>query len=145
MRQTLDRCREAYSPALITLLESRIEQCQNLLDKLQNGLELLDPLLAPTHETLVSILRSLSAANTRSKVRQSVQLCRARTLINPQFSPSEVHGFREQLNKIKETMKDGNFVAPDGTPLQGQDIVKGLLERCWKWSELVLERYALDP
>ncbi|KAL2013969.1 hypothetical protein VTN00DRAFT_1494 [Thermoascus crustaceus] len=123
MRQTLDRCREAYSPALITLLESRIEQCQNLLDRLQNGLELLDPLLAPTHETLVSILRSLSAANTRSK-----------------FSPSEVHGFREQLNKIKETMKDGNFVAPDGTPLQGQDIVKGLLERCWKWSELVLER-----
>ncbi|KAL2223316.1 hypothetical protein M432DRAFT_598129 [Thermoascus aurantiacus ATCC 26904] len=123
MRQTVDRCREAYSPALITLLESRIDTCQNLLDKLHKGLELLDPLLAPTHETLVSILRSLSAANTRSK-----------------FSPSEVRGFQEQLNRIRESMRDGNFVAPDGTPLRGQDIVKGLLDRCWKWSEMVLER-----
>lgn len=142
MCQTVDRCREAYSPALITLLESRIDTCQNLLDKLHKGLELLDPLLAPTHETLVSILRSLSAANTRSKVRRSPLLCRARTLINPQFSPSEVRGFQEQLNRIRESMRDGNFVAPDGTPLRGQDIVKGLLDRCWKWSEMVLERYA---
>lgn len=37
-------------------------------------------------------------------------------------------------------MKDGNFVGADGTPLKGQDFVKALLERCWKWSELVLER-----
>lgn len=33
------------------------------------GLEPLAPELAPVHETLVSILRSTSAANTRSKVR----------------------------------------------------------------------------
>jgi hypothetical protein len=37
-------------------------------------------------------------------------------------------------------MKDGNFVGPDGQILQGQEVVKALLERCWRWSELVLER-----
>lgn len=69
MRQTLDRGKETYSPHLLTLLESRLEQCQNSLDRLLKGLEPLAPELAPVHETLVSILRSTSAANTRSKVR----------------------------------------------------------------------------
>lgn len=72
MRQNLERGREAYSPALLTLLESRLEQCQLLLDKLQKGLSVLAPELVPTHETLVSILRSTSAVNTRSKVCYSI-------------------------------------------------------------------------
>lgn len=68
MRETLDRGRNTYSPALLTLLESRLEECQISLEKLQKGLALLPPGLAQTHETLVSILRSTSAVNTRSKV-----------------------------------------------------------------------------
>lgn len=69
MRETLDRGRNTYSPALLTLLESRLEECQISLEKLQKGLATLAPGLAQTHETLVSILRSTSAVNTRSKVR----------------------------------------------------------------------------
>lgn len=69
MRETLERGRETYSPALLTLLESRLEKCQLSLEKLQKGLAVLAPELVPTHETLVSILRSTSAVNTRSKVR----------------------------------------------------------------------------
>jgi hypothetical protein len=68
MRETLDRGRNTYSPALLTLLESRMEQCQRSLEKLQKGLAVLAPGLVQTHETLVSILRSTSAVNTRSKV-----------------------------------------------------------------------------
>lgn len=68
MRETLERGRNTYSPALLTLLESRLEQCQISLDRLQKGLAALAPPLAQTHETLVSILRSTSAVNTRSKV-----------------------------------------------------------------------------
>lgn len=37
-------------------------------------------------------------------------------------------------------MQDGNFVGPDGTPLAGQEGLKYLMERCWKWTEIVLER-----
>ena len=67
-RETLERGRNTYSPALLELLESRLEQCQISLAKLQKGLSALDPGLAQTHETLVSVLRSTSAVNTRSKV-----------------------------------------------------------------------------
>lgn len=68
MKETVERGRDAYSPALMTLLESRLEQCQLKLDKLRSGLESMNPELAPIHETLVSVLRSTAAANTRSKV-----------------------------------------------------------------------------
>lgn len=67
-RETLERGRQTYSPALLTLLESRLEHCEQSLEKLQKGLAVLAPPLAQTHETLVSILRSTSAVNTRSKV-----------------------------------------------------------------------------
>ncbi|KAE8148165.1 hypothetical protein BDV25DRAFT_158891 [Aspergillus avenaceus] len=123
MRATLERCRYAYSPALLTLLESRLEKCQLLLEKLQSGLAQLSPELVSTYETLVSILRSTSAVNTRSK-----------------FSASEVNSLRDQLQKIQDTLVDGKFVGPDGQPLPGHDHAKILLERCWLWTEKVLER-----
>ncbi|GIK02560.1 hypothetical protein Aspvir_006616 [Aspergillus viridinutans] len=123
MKETVERGRDAYSPALMTLLESRLEQCQLKLDKLRSGLEAMNPELAPTHETLVSVLRSTAAANTRSK-----------------FSATEVLNLRKQLTKIQDTMKDGNFVGADGKPLEGQEGVKQLLDRCWRWTEIVLER-----
>lgn len=72
-RTTLERGRDTYSPALLTLLESRLEQCEVSLKRLQKGLAALSPPLAQTHETLVSILRSTSAVNTRSKVYTSMK------------------------------------------------------------------------
>ncbi|KAJ5468592.1 hypothetical protein N7475_006344 [Penicillium sp. IBT 31633x] len=122
-RETLERGRQTYSPALLTLLESRLEHCEQSLEKLQKGLAVLAPPLAQTHETLVSILRSTSAVNTRSK-----------------FSAAEVNGLREQLKKIEKTQKDGNFVDAEGNILAGQDDLKSLLRRCWRWTEIVLER-----
>lgn len=68
MRETCERSRESYSPELMTLLESRLEKCQRGLDRLQQDLDRLDPSLVPAHETLVSVLRSTAAVNTRSKV-----------------------------------------------------------------------------
>ncbi|KAJ6044570.1 uncharacterized protein N7446_002763 [Penicillium canescens] len=122
-RETLERGRDTYSPALLTLLESRLEQCEASLEKLQEGLAVLAPSLVQTHETLVSILRSTSAVNTRSK-----------------FSASEVNNLREQLKKIEKGTKDGNFVDAEGNILAGQDRLKSLMHRCWRWTEIVLER-----
>lgn len=42
-------------------------------------------------------------------------------------------------------MKDGNFVDSEGNILPGQDDVKSLMERCWRWTEIVLERYVSCP
>lgn len=155
MRETLERGRNTYSPALLTLLESRLEQCQNSLDKLQKGLAALAPPLAQTHETLVSILRSTSAVNTRSKVANfnpppSFYLyifgsCYAKFLSCNKFSATEVNSLRDQLKKIESQMKDGNFVDSEGNILPGQDDIKSLMERCWRWTEIVLERYVSCP
>ncbi|KAK2797402.1 hypothetical protein FQN50_009203 [Emmonsiellopsis sp. PD_5] len=123
MQGNLERGKETYSPDLLKLLEVRLESCRKRLAELQQDLSFLSTELAPTHETLVSILRSTSAANTRSK-----------------FSGSEVQSFQEQLRSIQASMKGGNFVNPDGSIPDGQAIVKALLERCMKWSEIVLEK-----
>ena len=39
-------------------------------------------------------------------------------------------------------MVDGKFIGTDETAPAGQDIVAGLLDRCFLWSEIVLERYS---
>ncbi|KAM5451648.1 hypothetical protein McanCB49686_005711 [Microsporum canis] len=123
VESNISRGQNTYSPHLLKLLETRLESCRSQLAELQHELSLLSPELTPTHETLVSILRSTSAANTRSK-----------------FSASEVLGFKDQLNGIKSKMVDGNFVAADGSVPAGQEIVKSLLEKCFRWSDIVLER-----
>lgn len=69
----VDRGREHHSEHLVTLLHARIDVCRATLKELQGSLSRVDPDMMRHHEKLVSILRSLSACNTRSKVsRKSV-------------------------------------------------------------------------
>jgi hypothetical protein len=55
-----------------------------------------------------------------------------------------VNNLREQLKKIEKGTKDGNFVDAEGNILPGQDDLKSLMRRCWRWTEIVLERYVGD-
>jgi len=57
-----------HSPELVTLLSNRLEVCHELCSNLQQKLQRLDPGLADIHEKLISILRSISLANTKAKV-----------------------------------------------------------------------------
>ncbi|GKT44928.1 UPF0662 protein [Colletotrichum spaethianum] len=57
-----------YSPYIITLLSNRLELCEKSLANLRKRLERLEDPLPKTYEKLISILRSMSLANTRSKV-----------------------------------------------------------------------------
>lgn len=57
-----------HSPYLVELLSNRLELCQRNLENLQRRLDHLGPPLPAIHEKLISILRSMSLANTRSKV-----------------------------------------------------------------------------
>ncbi|KAI4154621.1 MAG: hypothetical protein L6R39_001358, partial [Caloplaca ligustica] len=98
MQETLNRGRESHSPHLLKLLENRLDTCRRLLADLQSALADLSPQLTPVYERLVSILRSISAANTRSK-----------------FPVGEVQGFQGQLREIEATMVDGKFLAEDST------------------------------
>jgi len=57
-----------YSPQLLTLLEGRLDICRDQISHLHEHLSNLSPELAPVHEKLISILRSIAAANTRRNV-----------------------------------------------------------------------------
>ena len=141
MQETLERGKQTYSPHLLTLLGNRLETCRGILAELRTTLADLSPELTPTHERLVSILRSISAANTRSKVcSRVVRLGQHASNLALQFPASEVESFREQLDEIKGTMIEGKFIGADGTAPAGQEIVAGLLEKCLLWSEIVLDR-----
>jgi len=65
---SIDRGQDVHSQQLLTLLDARIGVCRTTLKELQKRLSRLDPEMLGTYEKLVSILRSLSALNTRSKV-----------------------------------------------------------------------------
>jgi hypothetical protein len=65
---SIGRTKDNHSPHLITLLEARIDVCKTTLKELRSHLSRLDPEMLETYQKLVSILRSLSACNTRSRV-----------------------------------------------------------------------------
>ncbi|KAK0387290.1 hypothetical protein NLU13_5603 [Sarocladium strictum] len=101
-----------HSPVVITLIANRVALCQTLLDKLQERLKRLGQPLLETYEKLVSILRCIALANTRSK-----------------FSASEVQKFKNQLRDIGEKRIDGKFCAPDGSVPPGGEEVCDLYQR----------------
>ena len=71
MRESLERGKETYSPHLITLLSNRLDVCETTLDELKAKIPKLCESLSPHYEKLVSILRSMAAANTRTNVKRS--------------------------------------------------------------------------
>lgn len=72
-QNSIERGRDTHSPILLTLLEARITVCKATLHELKRSLSRLSPQMMGTYEKLVSILRSLSACNTRTRV--SSRMC----------------------------------------------------------------------
>ncbi|KJK86194.1 hypothetical protein H633G_09950 [Metarhizium anisopliae BRIP 53284] len=121
--QKAEESQAKHSPYLLTLLSKRVSLCQTMLDNLRKRLESIGSPLLVTHEKLISILRQISFANTKSK-----------------FSTSEVQKLRNQLLDVGNKRKDGKFVAEDGTVPPGEAEISELYERCVQWSGIVLER-----
>lgn len=69
-RDIVGRSKESHDPDVLTLLEARIIVCEETLAECKQVLSQLTPEMTPTYEKLVSILRSLSACNTKSRVLQ---------------------------------------------------------------------------
>jgi len=65
----------SYSGKLVTLLSHKIDICQASLTNLQNKLKRLHGDLPAIHERLISILRNISLANTKAKVRSEMDFC----------------------------------------------------------------------
>ncbi|KYK60597.1 hypothetical protein DCS_01734 [Drechmeria coniospora] len=111
------------TPYLLALLTKRVELCKSMLASLQQRLERIGEPLLVMHEKMISILRQVSLANTKTK-----------------FSTTEVQRLRKQLVEIGEQRKGGKFTSEDGTEPPGGPEICDLYSRCLKWSDLVLER-----
>ncbi|EGO60193.1 hypothetical protein NEUTE1DRAFT_127122 [Neurospora tetrasperma FGSC 2508] len=118
----------AHSPYIVELLANRLELCHSSLDNLKKRVDELQDPLQSMHERLISILRSMSLANTKAK-----------------FSASEVQRLQAQVKEIDESRVDGNFVGPDGQVLRGSERVSRLVDVCLRWSDIVLERKGVIP
>ncbi|THV92084.1 hypothetical protein D6D23_00378 [Aureobasidium pullulans] len=140
-RSSVERGKDVHSNSLMTLLEARIDVCYQTLKDLQASLSQLDPQLMGYYEKLVSILRSLSACNTRSK-----------------FPVKEVQELEEQLKQIQAELKDAG-VSHEGRTAEeayaerlsqvhiaennvqeGTKVVSFLLGRCLLWVEIIQEK-----
>ncbi|CAL3967450.1 unnamed protein product [Diplocarpon coronariae] len=128
VRKIVKEADEAYSPYLVTLLSNRVELCQATLTDLQKRLDRLDGDLLLIHEKLISILRSISLANTKTK-----------------FSTIEVETLQAQVKEIDELRVDGNFVTASGEIPAGNEETCELLNKCLLWSEIVLQRKGKMP
>lgn len=117
-----------HSPYLVELLSKREELCKTMLAKLREKLDELDKPLQAIYERLISIMRSMSLANTKTK-----------------FATSEVQKLQAKLKEIEESRVDGKFVDEEGNEIRGSDLVSALLARCLRWSDIVLERKGQIP
>lgn len=58
-----------------------------------------------------------------------------------QFSLKDLNELRGKLQEIKNTMTDGKLPDLEGHTSSGQDLVVPLLERCFKFSDLIEKKY----
>lgn len=169
-KEHVQRGKADHSPQLMTLLEARIDVCMVTLKELQDSLSRLDPEMYGVYEKLVSILRSLSACNTRSRVCPAVdkrkELMRNK-LTCEQFPAKDVAEFKQQVLKIQEDIHSdiSESLAASGLPAEqvfaeklaklsltdgeirdGPTVVKSLLARCVLWIEIIQEKQGrIDP
>lgn len=148
LSNSVNEADQRHSPYLIKLLSRRVGLCQSSLAKLQKQLDNLDDSLVKVHEKLISIIRSMALANTKSKVSSTLNTeCRKDRNIDTlqKFNTSEVEKLKAQLQEIDAQRVDGKFQTEAGKVATGSDEIAQLLDRCLTWSDIVLERKGVIP
>lgn len=142
-RETIKRASddEYYDPHLLMLLESYVDSCQTILDELRKYITQLSPELYPTYERLVSILRCLSAGNTKAEFpARDVKNLKAQLL------EIEAEGLAKGIISNTRPLWERYAVLPQepsilvGTPQTGESLITNLLIRCLVWVEIVEEK-----
>nr|POF10122.1 upf0662 protein [Quercus suber] len=137
-QKSIERGRDTHSEALLTLLDARIAVCRNRLHELQAALSDLDPEMMGTYEKLVSILRTLSACNCRSKFPEAEVKEYEQQLLQIQ---SDLHGSRDphegQTAEERYAERLRMLSIADGDVQTGDKVTKLLCERCLLWVEVI--------
>ncbi|CAI6338555.1 unnamed protein product [Periconia digitata] len=145
-RGYLDKGKESYSPHLLTLLDARIQVCEETLARLELAQSHLTEELRPKYDKLVSILRSLAGCNTRSKfphdeVNEYLEQLKG---LAEELSPYGIHAFEStgsKEDKLAEMMEKVQFTMahPEAAP-EAKEIIETLLRRNFIWVNLIKEK-----
>lgn len=106
LQENITQGKNQHPSIIINGLEFRIHECYDKMKPLKQKLSQISPELAPLHERLVSI-------------RRSIRRCESKT----QFPTREVEDFKRQLEEIEATKAEGKFLAKDGSEPMGSDLV----------------------
>ncbi|KAJ4294494.1 hypothetical protein N0V90_008185 [Kalmusia sp. IMI 367209] len=146
-RRYMERGRETYTPSLLTLLEARIQICEEILARLELAQSHLTPDLTPKYEKLVSILRSLCACNTRSTFPEAEvddYLAQLKEL-QSELRPYGIHAFSEDSttkeDKLAEMVEKLQLAQQHPEPAPAaKDLIETLLRRNFLWTNLMKEK-----
>ncbi|KAF9480504.1 hypothetical protein BDN70DRAFT_877487 [Pholiota conissans] len=103
-----------HPKALTKLLERQLNECDAIVQQLQDSLAVLSPELVPVHQKLVTIRRQLVALGAREGSQKA-----------------ELKPLQEELRRIDSTRVDGKFLGPGGVIPASQAICSSLLEECF--------------
>ncbi|KAF4569946.1 hypothetical protein EYR40_008930 [Pleurotus pulmonarius] len=103
-----------HNEALTKLLERQLNECDSIVNSLQESLSVLSPELAPIHLKLVQIRRQLVALAAKEGSHKA-----------------ELKPLQEELRKIDSKRVDGKFLGPGGVLPSSQAICSSLLEECF--------------
>lgn len=160
-QQTIERGKNEHSEHLLTLLQARIDLCKVTLMELKAPLKNLDEKDMRTYEKLVSILRSLSACNARTKVRSEGTFKQGYSSDALKYPRDEVKELSQQLDAIQSELHaegvshEGKTAEEvyaerlaaislcEGVEQDGPTVVKSLLARCLLWVEVIETKYAV--
>jgi len=104
-----------HPKAMTTLLERKLNACDDVLTDLQDSLSVLSEELVPVHSQLVGLRRQLVTMAAK-----------------PKPSKSELKNIQEELRKIDSSRVDGKFLGPGGAVPASQALCSGLLEDCFE-------------
>ncbi|PNS19440.1 UPF0662 protein [Sphaceloma murrayae] len=134
---SVERGQGDHSPHLMKLLQARINVCKHTLDDLKAPLSKLDPDKMEVYIKLVSILRSLSACNTRSKypAKDVKDLHDQLLQIEDQLHEKVSHEGKSAEEAYAERL--AQITLSEGTVQDGNQVVSTLLARCLIWVEII--------
>lgn len=100
-----------HAPYLLTLVRNRVQLCREMTDTLQKRLDRFSACLLTKHEKLISILRSISLANTKSKVCWLVNLSCPRIANEERYSSLRMRyrSYRSSSSNLENRRKTASL------------------------------------
>ncbi|CCA70692.1 hypothetical protein PIIN_04626 [Serendipita indica DSM 11827] len=116
LREIVQNDAENHPPAMIELLERKLNQCDDILQEMMDALSVLSPELVPLHQKLVTMRRQFAALASKE---------------HP--SKTELQKLVDDLRKIDAKRVDGKFcVGPGASSVPpSQAICSSLVEDCF--------------